>query len=157
MGRRSTLLILCPVDTTAYSGVVNGSINVYSYHYHLSRYLYLDVYAPNAGDTGLSPTTDPNHANEEKLIQWMTTLDSTGQDTVVTSSELRLVPDADINGDGTVNYLDLTQLGINYGVADPSDFGTSHVRTDINRDGVTNYLDLTTLGIWYGETTQTLP
>ena len=146
-----------PVDTTAYSGVVNGSINVYSYHYHLSRYLYLDVYAPNAGDTGLSPTTDPNHANEEKLIQWMTTPDSTGQDTVVTSSELRLVPDADINGDGTVNYLDLTQLGINYGVADPSDFGTSHVRTDINRDGVTNYLDLTTLGIWYGETTQTLP
>ena len=65
---QSPLIILCP-SIRPPTGVVNGSINVYSYHYHLSRYLYLDVYAPNAGDTSLSPATDPNHANEEKLIQ----------------------------------------------------------------------------------------
>jgi hypothetical protein len=146
-----------PVDSNAYSATVNSNINVYSYHYHLSRYLYLDVYAPNSADTGITPMTDPNHANEEKLITWMTTLDSTGQDTVVTSNELRLVPDQDINDVGQVNYIDLTQLGIDYGQTDPSKYGPTHLRADINRGGVVNYLDLTDLGLWYGEVTQTLP
>jgi hypothetical protein len=101
--------------------------------------------------------TDPNHANEEALINWMTTLDSTGQDTVVTSKELRLVPDEDILNSGVINIYQLVQFGNDWGKTDPSVTGTTHLRSDIVRDGKVDIYSLVDLGNWWGITIQKLP
>ncbi len=130
---------LSGTDRTAYAAT---NINIYSYHYHLSRYLYL-----------VTKNGDANHANDMVFVNWFETLDSAGQDAAVASHELRLVPDEDINHDGVVNYLDLGQLGNDYGKTGASHF----TRSDVNRDGVVNYLDLGDIGNWYGIQIQTLP
>ena len=152
-GSWSTSTSPTPVDSTAYAST---NINIYSYHYHLVRYLYLDVYAPTA--TNVTPATDPNHSNEEALINWMTTTDGTGQDTVVTSKELRLVPDEDIvTTDKTIDIYQLVQFGNDWGKTDPSKTGTTHLRSDVVRDGSVDIYSLVDLGNWWGVNLATFP
>ena len=56
-------------------------------------------------------------------------------------------PAWDVNGDGTVNYLDLIRVGNHYGESG----STGWIPEDINADGVVNYLDLIVIGNHYGE------
>jgi ABC-type phosphate transport system substrate-binding protein len=130
-------------DRTAYAAT---PINIYSNHYHLSRYLYL-----------VTKNGDSNLTNDNKFVQWFETLDSPGQDALTQKHELRIVPDQDINNTGTIGSADLTQLGVDYGKSDPSLTGTTHLRSDIDRVGSVGSAALTDLGYWYGVTVQALP
>lgn len=57
------------------------------------------------------------------------------------------VPDGDVNGDGTVNYLDMILVGNRYGES-----GTpGWIPEDVNNDGTVNYLDMIRVGNHYGE------
>jgi len=130
-----------PVDPNYYPPT---NINIYSYHYHLTRYLYL-----------VTLNGDPNHSNDMAFINWFTPEDSVGQDTAVVKHELRLIPDQDINNLGIVSSGDLTQLGEDYGRTDVDGsghplMGTAHLRSDIDRVGIVSSQDLTDLGNWYG-------
>jgi len=55
---------------------------------------------------------------------------------------------ADIDQDGTIGYLDLSILAVNY---NKSGSAISNARADINGDGVVNYLDLSILASKYGK------
>ena len=132
-----------PTDPTQYAAT---NINVYSNHYHLSRYLYL-----------VTKNGDANHANDMVFVNWFETLDSLGQDAAVAQHELRLVPDEDINNDGVVSIYDLVVMGNNWESADPATSGTTHLRSDINRDGTVSIYDLVDLGNWWGVQIQALP
>ena len=134
-----------PKDPTKYAA---SNINVYSDHYHLSRYLYL-----------VTLNGDPNHNNEMTFVNWFETLDGAGQDTTVAQHELRLVPDEDINNDGVINIYDLVVMGNNWGATETvaNETGTGHNRADINRDGTVNIYDLVDLGNWWGVTVVPLP
>ena len=56
----------------------------------------------------------------------------------------------DINGDGTVNYVDLGMLGASYGLSHGD--GGYNANADLNGDSTVNYMDLGMLGAHYGET-----
>jgi hypothetical protein len=56
----------------------------------------------------------------------------------------------DINGDNTVNYIDLGMLGASYGLS-LGDAGYN-VAADLSGDNTVNYIDLGMLGAHYGET-----
>jgi len=127
-------------DRTAYAAT---NINVYSNHYHLSRYCYL-----------VTKNSDSNHANDMVFVNWFIGLDSAGQDAAVNTHELRLVPDEDINADGTISIYDLVQMGNDWLHTDATG---PRFRSDINRDGVVNIYDLVDLGNWWGVNIQTLP
>ena len=127
-------------DRTAYAAT---NINVYSDHYHLSRYCYL-----------VTKNGDSNHANDMVFVNWFVGLDSPGQDAAVNTHELRLVPDEDINADGTISIYDLVQMGNDWLHTDATG---PRLRSDINRDGVVNIYDLVDLGNWWGVNIQTLP
>ena len=55
----------------------------------------------------------------------------------------------DINGDNTVNYIDLGMLGASYGLS-IGDAGYN-AAADLNGDNTVNYVDLGMLGAHYGE------
>ena len=65
--------------------------------------------------------------------------------TVGTAAELV----GDINGDNTVNYIDLGMLGASYGLS-IGDAGYN-AAADLNGDNTVNYVDLGMLGAHYGE------
>jgi len=65
----------------------------------------------------------------------------------VTVGEAGLV--GDVNGDGTVNYVDLGILGATYGLS-LGDAGYN-AAADLNGDNTVNYIDLGMLGAHYGE------
>lgn len=56
-------------------------------------------------------------------------------------------PDWDVNGDGTINYLDLIRIGNHYG----ENCSSGWIPEDVNRDGIINYLDMILTGNHYGE------
>ncbi len=56
-------------------------------------------------------------------------------------------PAWDVNGDGSVNVLDMVQVGLHFGES-----GTpGWIREDVNADGAVNVLDLVTVGLHFGE------
>jgi hypothetical protein len=74
--------------------------------------------------------------------------DAAGNTTTATSVSITVtVKTADINVDGSVNFLDLSSLASNYG---KSGAAISPTRTDINGDGTVNFLDLSALASQYG-------
>jgi hypothetical protein len=154
-------------DRTAYAAT---QINIYSYHYHLSRYLYLGLMTgiSAANNGGNAIPADPNHANEMQLVNWMQQLDGAGQAANLSSSELQLIPNEAIKATGptaagySIGPNDLTKFGNDYGkiVSDnPGD--PTFTRSDVLRiSGGTAPIgsrDLTDLGNWYGVTIQAMP
>jgi ABC-type phosphate transport system substrate-binding protein len=109
--------------------------------YPFSRYLYL-LQNNNPTDS----TVVANRSNANAFIQWMSDPLGPAQAIVAQQDFLKLVPDSDINTDGTINGLDLSKLGKSWNMS------VSNNRADINGDGVVNGLDLSKLGLWWNTT-----
>ena len=118
-------------DGSAYSAT---PVNVYSYKYPLSRYLYLDY-----------PTT-PVNQYVAGLVTWMTTLDGLAQRKHVTNlGFLMLVPDVDVLNNGVIDISQVQEIGNYYGQTKPAD-----IRADVLRDGIVDISDIQEVGNWYG-------
>jgi hypothetical protein len=60
---------------------------------------------------------------------------------------LGTAPDWDINCDGSINILDVVQVGLHWG-----ETGTpGWIREDVNNDGIVNILDVAAIGLHWGE------
>jgi phosphate transport system substrate-binding protein len=133
----------------------NVTTDIASKLYPLSRYIYI-----LQNDDPTDPTVVANRNYANLFLQFMTS--PAGQDVVEQQSFVKLVPDADIEENGTINVLDLAALGLKwnfattaYQNAHPGNYaGTFQAgdRTDINGDGVVNLLDLAQLGLWWNVT-----
>ncbi len=109
-------------------------VNVYTYKYPLSRYLYLDY-----------PTT-PVNQYVAGLVTWMTTLDGVAQRKHVTNEGfLMLVPDVDVLNSGVIDISQVQEIGNYYGQTKPAD-----IRADVLRDGIVDISDIQEVGNWYG-------
>jgi len=73
-------------------------------------------------------------------ITWMKQLDGAGQQAVVDTGFLRLVPNQDVSNDGWVDVLDLISVGNKVGVSGP------YGRADVDHNGTVNVLDLISVG-----------
>ena len=121
--------------------------------YPLARFLYLYTPAFNtvtSTSTTLATATPFTPANESDIssfLSWITQLNGKGQADVVSAGFLTLVPGEDVNNDGTVNVLDLIQVGNCIGEGGAQ---ITNIRADVNGDGTVNVLDLIQVGNWIG-------
>lgn len=106
--------------------------NIYSGVYPLARFLFMCI--PN-DYTPANETTDVMN-----YITWMKQLDGAGQQAVVDTGFLRLVPNQDVSNDGWVDVLDLISVGNKVGVSGP------YGRADVDHNGTVNVLDLISVG-----------
>jgi len=128
------------IRTAAYgtAGTVYAptGINIYSGVYPFARFLYVLT----ANDwTPANKTTDVDN-----FITWLKATDGAGQTAVATTGFLKLVPNQDVDGNNSVNVLDLISVGNKVGAS--SNLG----RSDVDRNGSVNVLDLISVGNWVG-------
>ncbi len=128
------------IRTAAYgtAGTVYAptGINIYSGVYPFARFLYVLT----ANDwTPANKTTDVDN-----FITWLKATDGAGQAAVATAGFLKLVPNQDVDGNNSVNVLDLISVGNKVGAS--SNLG----RSDVDRNGSVNVLDLISVGNWVG-------
>lgn len=148
-----TVSVTAPTGGSTVSGTLNVTANA----------------SDNVGVVGVQFKVDGANLGTEDTTSpysrsWNTTALSNGSHTVtavardaagntktsatitVTVNNASFIP-ADINQDGSVNYLDLSLLASNYG---KSGAGIGYARADINGDSIVNYLDLSVLASNYG-------
>ena len=119
--------------------------------YPFSRYLYLlQLQQSSVTDS----TVSAHYANATAFITWMQS--APGQTIVQQQNFVKLVPDADINTDGSIGGLDLAQMALQWG---KSGSGITNPKCDISLntdgtigDGSIGGLDLAQLGLWWGLT-----
>jgi len=71
---------------------------------------------------------------------------SDSEDVTITVNDVQ--PRWDVNEDGTVNVLDISLIGQEYGTS----VETPYPRCDVNQDGVINVQDMVLAGSYFGET-----
>lgn len=113
-----------------------ASANVTGYYVYRNGTKIDTTSSTSYNDTGLTPNTTYNY--------YVVAYNSSGQDSLDSPVSAFSAYPADINEDGHINLLDLSDLASEYGQC-----GANLGRDDINQDGCVNLLDLSILASAY--------